>query len=146
MVVWHGYFAIENLNLNASQKETLVSVLRQLGPATHPQPACLWHWRTRLDGDAAIFEALFDEDDLTVTKFKERLGNIFGVDPDTIGHSIQNPTFANRPTPVVTFSRSGTDYLQMALFGGTSATWMQSGDECRAYLAANRDEWEATLP
>lgn len=46
-------------------------------------------------------------------------------------------------TPIVTFSRGGTDYLRFALFGGQGAAWMESGDECRGYLAANQDEWES---
>lgn len=138
----HIYFAVENLNLNTSQRQALIQALRQLGPASDLQPARLCHWRTRLDGEAAIFEALFSENNITVVKLKERLGNIFGVNPDTVDHATQNITFANRPTPVVTFSRGGTDYLRFALFGGMGATWMQGGDECRAYLALHRDEWE----
>ena len=41
------------------------------------------------------------------------------------------------------FSRSGTDYLRFALFGGISASWTESGDECRAYLKANIEDWES---
>jgi hypothetical protein len=144
-MTWRGYFAIEDLNLSAGQRQTLVGVLRQLGPARHPQPAHLCHWRTRLDGQAAFFEAAFNEDNLTVTAFKARLAAIFGVDPATIDHSTQSVTFAIRPTPVVTFSRGGTDYLRMAPFGGPGATWDESRVEVLAYLAANRSEWEGDL-
>ncbi len=62
------YLGIENLALISSQKAILVAELRALG-ATHPcgpAVACVNHWRTRLDGEAAIFEALFNEDNLTV--------------------------------------------------------------------------------
>jgi hypothetical protein len=142
MANWHGYFAVENLNLNAAQRSTLVDALRKLGPKSDPQPARLNHWRTRLDGDAAIFEALFNEDALTVNAFKQRLGAIFGVSPVTIASTLQSVTLKNRPTPIATFSRVGVDYIRFAAFGGVGATWSQSGDECRAYLAANRDEWE----
>ena len=85
---------IENLNLNASQKGTLIEALRRLGPSSDPQPARLCHWRTRLDGDAAIFEALFNEDNLTINKFKQRLGNIFSIGPSEINHDKINRTFA----------------------------------------------------
>jgi hypothetical protein len=71
--MWHGDFGIENLGLNDEQRRELVAALRNLGPDTHPQPACLCHWRTRLDNAAAIFEALFDEDMLTVDAFRARL-------------------------------------------------------------------------
>lgn len=139
--MWHGYFGIENLNLNPSQRDTLVSALRALGPATDPQPARLCHWRTRLDGQAAIFEALFDEDVLTVATWKNRLATIFGVYPSTIDHATVTQHFAGGSTPVVTFSRGGTDYLRVALFGGVGAAWHESGDECRAYIAANSGDW-----
>jgi hypothetical protein len=140
--MWHGYFGIENLNLNDSQRDTLVAALRALGPAAHPSPACLCHWRTRLDGQAAIFEALFDEDTLTIQAFRNRLAAIFGVDPATIDVDLSEHTFLSRPTPIAVFSRANTDYLRMALFGGPAASWSESGAECCAYLAANLTAWE----
>jgi hypothetical protein len=141
----HFYIGIENLALNATQRQALVQELRALGPASGVLPAHLNHWRIRLDGEAAIFEALFNQinqNNLTTTRFKQRLAAIFGVDPTTIDHVVANHSFAGGTTPVVTFSRSGTDYLRFALFGGREAGWQQSGDECRGYLAANRNEWE----
>lgn len=143
--MWRGYFGIENIALNDSQRAELIAALRQLGPQSRrrvAQPAYLCHWRTRLDGDAAIFEALFDEENLTVQAFKNRLGAIFDVDPDTIDHSTTVAHFAYGDTPVVTFGRSGTDYLRMALFGGVEAGWVKSRAECLGYLAANIEEWE----
>jgi hypothetical protein len=142
MANWHGYLGIENLNLNASQRQTLVEELKALGPSSDPQPERLCHWRIRLDGEAAIFEALFNEDNLTVARFKQRLGAIFGVDPAAINHTTITSHFAGGNTPVVTFSRAGTDYLRFALFGGAGVSWQQSGDECRGYLAAYLAEWD----
>lgn len=140
--MWHGYIGFENEGLSTSQRATLVSELRLLGPTSDPQPARLCHWRTRLDGEAAIFEALFNENNLTVARWKQRLGAIFGVDPDTISHSAVNRSFGGGTTPVVTFSRGGIDYLRVALFGGVGAEWNESGDECRGYLFLYRNEWE----
>jgi hypothetical protein len=140
--MWHGYFAVEDLNLNASQRQTLVEELCSLGPSSHPQPACLCHWRTRLDGQAAIFEALFSEAVLTIARFKQRLGAIFGVDPGDIGHDATVLHFGDGDTPVVTFSYGGTDYLRFALFGGLGVEWADSGNEVRAYLKAYSSEWE----
>jgi hypothetical protein len=141
-MTWHGYFGIENLALNDNQRSTLVQALRALGPASDPQPARLCHWRTRPDGQAAIFEALFDEDVLTIQAWKVRLAALFDVDPGTVDHALVTAHFAGGDTPVVTFSRGGTDYLRVALFGGVGATWPDSGDECRAYILANLAEWE----
>jgi hypothetical protein len=141
--MWRGYFAIEDLNLNASQRQTLIDALRLLGPASHPNPSRLNHWRTRLDNRAAIFEAQFNEVNLTVAKFKDRLANIFGVDPATVDHATQQVSYSDgNNTPVVTFSRGGTNYIRMALFGGTVADWDTSHDEVLGFLAANRGDWE----
>jgi hypothetical protein len=139
--MWHGYLAIENLNLNDAQRAELVAELQALGPSTHPSPACLNHWRTRPDGQAAIFEAQFITYLLTVDAFKSRLGVIFDVDPGTIDHATTAPIFDRRPTLIVTFSRTGTDYLRMALFGGPSANYRQSRAEARAFLALYAADW-----
>jgi len=141
----HAYFGLENLALNDAQRGLLVTALRALGPSSHPSPACLCHWRVRPDGQAAIFEALFDEDTITIAAFKARLGGIFGVDPASIGHDTRLVTLANRQSAVVTFSRGGTDYLRVVFFGYAGAdwpAWMASGDECHVYLRANAAEWE----
>lgn len=142
MAIWHGYIGIENLALNASRRQTLIDALKQLGPRSDPQPARLCHWRTRLDGEAALFEAAFNEDNLTIAKFKDWLASIFGVDSVTIDHRVTSYQFADGDTPAVVFSRLEIDLLRFSLFGGQGASWMQSGDECRGYLAVNRDEWE----
>ena len=144
----HTYFGIENLALNAGQRGLLVDALRALGrhEPCSPQIACLNHWRTRLDDEAAIFEALFQKDNISIEAFKRKLGTIFGVSWVTIGHSTNLVTFDARETAIVTFSRTGTDYLRVAFFGYDGAdwpTWNESGDECRAYLAANAEEWES---
>lgn len=139
---WHGYIGIENLALNVTQRTTLITALKALGPASNRQPAKLCHWRTRLDGEAIILEALFDEDNLTIAKFKDRLASIFGVAAGDIGHATVQRSFAGGTTPVVTFSYAGTDRLRFALFGGVGAAWQESGDECRGYLALNVDDWE----
>jgi len=139
----HFYLGIENLNLNDTQRAILVAELRALGPSAEEetQPCRLNHWRTRTDGQAAIFEANFNEDALTVETFKKRLGAIFGVDPAVIDHATVTAHFAGGDTPIVTFSRNGTDYLKFALFGGVGATWNESRLECLGYLAANAAEW-----
>jgi hypothetical protein len=141
----HLYLGVENIGLNTAQRATLIDALRALGPRSDPQPARLNHWRTRLDGEAAIFEALFNENALMVDAFKARLASIFSIDPATIDHAASSRSFADGSTPIVVFSRSGVDYLRFALFGGVDAAWMESGDECRGYLALNRDEWEPEL-
>lgn len=143
MTRWHGYMGVENLGLGAAGKATLVAELRSLGVADDPSPARRCHWRTRLDGEVVIFEAAFDEDALSVERFKRRLGAILGVSWVTIGADVSHVAFGIRPSPVVVFSRSGVDYLRVALFGGVGGTWEQSRGEALAYLLANAAGWEA---
>lgn len=144
MAKTHIYMGAENLNLNDAQRAALIIELRALGPSRdrETQPARLNHWRARLDGQAAIFEANFNEDALNVETFKRRLGDKLGVSWATIAASTQIVHFAGGNTPVVTFSRTGTNYLRVALFGGIGATWEESRLECLGYLKANAAEWE----
>lgn len=103
----------------------------------HNSPAIMNHWRVRLDHEAVIFEALFNEDNLTIDAFRNKLADIFGVDPSTITDTVQQTQYG----PLVTFARSG-DRLRFLLFGGINATWMDSGDACRQFLSDNKDDWE----
>ncbi len=123
MASWHGYLGVENLALNATQRATLVAALRALGPEEYRSPACLCHWRTRLNGEAAIF----------------------GVAVGSIDDAGSSVSFADGNMPVVMFSHAGTDYLRLALFGGLGVEWNESGDEARGYLAANSAEWEEVI-
>lgn len=143
----HVYYAIEDLALNASQRQTLITALRQLGPSNDPQPARLCHWVTRDDGRAAIFEAAFNEANLTAAAFKARLAGLVGVDPATVDHAINTVRLGGHDTAVLTLSRGGTDYLRMAFFGYdgvTWPTWAQSRESALVYLAANAAEWDPT--
>lgn len=140
--MWHGYIGIENLGLTAPQKQTLLDGIGGLGPSDDPQPCRRNHRRVRTDNDAAIFETVFANDDLTIAAFKTRLGAIFGVDPATIAHTVSTQSYAGNTTNVLTFQRpAGTNRIRVALFGGTTASWQQSRDEAAGYLAANAAAW-----
>lgn len=142
MADWHGYIGIENLGLNASQKQTLISGLAALGPGQSNRPAWLNHRRLRLDNDAAIFEALFDDTTLTIAAIKQRLATIFSVTVASISHTVTSVSFAGGTTDVVVFTHSAVQRLRMARFGGDGSTRAQSLTEVLGYLAANRAAWE----
>ena len=137
MAYWTGYFGIENINLNDTQRGLLVNALKLFGENDSPFPNFRNHRRVRLDGDAAIFEARFNEDNLTVVKFKQYLGTIFGVGSATINHVLTTPGV----NTVVMFSRNGTNYLRLALFGGIGCTWEESQQAVLAYLRNNQELW-----
>lgn len=138
----HLYFGIENLNLTAPQKATLVAELQGLGQANNgAAPNLRNHWRVRLDNDAVIFEALFDESHLAIPAIKARLATIFGVAVGTISHSTsQNATYGL----IVTFTHSAQAKLRMVAFGHNGTAWgttAQSRAAAQAYLAANAAAW-----
>jgi hypothetical protein len=135
------YYGIENLNLTAPQKSTLITGLQSLGDNAHANPAHRNHWRVRNDNDAVIFEANFDESTLTIAAIKARLAAIFSVAVGTISHNTsQNATYGL----IITFTHSAQQKLRMVVFGMTGGVWgtlEQSRTAAQAYLAANAAAW-----
>jgi hypothetical protein len=89
-----------------------------------------------MDGQAAIFEADFGDNEVTIAGIKNRLANIFDIDPATISHTITQTAYG----PVVTYNRNG-DRLRMIQFGGVDPTWEESRQAVIAYLIANGAAW-----
>ena len=142
----HVYFGIENLGLTSGQKLVLLTALDSLGQGDGNQPAELNHSRTRLDNEARIYEALFDEVAISIQAFKNRLGAIFGVDPSLILHSIQNVVFVNLTTAVVTFQYPlvANERIRVNIFGYDGLvwpSWRESAIETRRYLFENAVAW-----
>lgn len=136
-------FGIENLALTNTQRGQLVTALQALGANNNSvQPAERNHWRIRLDNNAVIFEALFDEDTITIASIKQFLANIFSIDASTITHTTQNTAYGL----LVTFTRNATDYIRMISFGynGGWADWQTSRGAAQAYLATNAVAWGET--
>lgn len=136
------YFGIENLNLTNPQRALLVDGLKTIGDNTSPYPNFRNHWRVRLDNNAVIFEASFDEDNLTIAAIKARLATIFGVAVGTISHSSsQNATYGL----IITFTHSAQQKIRMVAFGHNGSAWgtiEQSRTAAKAYLTANAAQWE----
>ena len=133
------YYGVEAINLSAQQRQTLVHGLKQLGRSDdHAQPAWRNHWRIRLDNLAVIFEGDFADESWTVESIKNRLANLFNVDADSIDAQVQQTAYG----PLATFTR-GPATVRLVAFGGLLATWQESRAAALAYLAANREAWEA---
>lgn len=131
------YIGIENIALTAPQKQTLVDALKLLGPQNDAQPSHINHWRVRLDDDAVIFEAEFDDANFTVTALRTRLAAIFGVSLAQVTNATTTPSVGT----VLTMSYQAVARVRFVLFGGASATYQESGDAARAYLTANAVAW-----
>lgn len=135
------YFGIENLALTAPQKATLIAALNALGPSSDPQPAELMHSRVRLDNDAVIYRARFQDNDLTTLNLRQFLANVFAIPLASISAVVTSTTFAALPSPIITMTVAATQRMRFVLFGGLGATVAQSNAECVAYLIANAVAW-----
>lgn len=102
-----------------------------------PQPARVNHWRIRTDGLAVIYEAWFEDAEITARAFAGYVAGVFGVDPALV----TDTTASSQYGPVVTLRYGGLDRLRGIMFGGVGTTWQQSRDQCAAYLAANAAAW-----
>lgn len=142
MSIRHQYIGIENLGLNASQKQSLVAALRQLGNANNdPQPALRNHWAIRADNEAVIFEALFDDDQWTIAKTKERLGALFGVAVGSINHTTSTLAVGGTTSTVVRFTYNSQARLHLVIFGTLTADYETSRAAAVAYKIANAAQW-----
>lgn len=141
MALWHGYLAVENLAMNDAQKDAFVDRLRGLGQDNAGEAQFRMQLRPRNDNQAAIFEAKFDDNQLTPAAIKQFLASIFGVSAASISHTLGVADFGSGTTQYVKFTRTSIDYLRVAAFGGVGSTWQQSNSEARAYLALHTNEW-----
>ncbi len=135
------YIGIENIALTAPQKATLIAALRALGPSSDPQPAELMHSRVRLDGDAVIYRARFQDADLTTLNLRQFIANVFSVAVVNVTAATTSTTFLTLPSPIVTLTHLAVARLRFVLFGGLAATTAQSNAEVVAYLIANAAAW-----
>jgi len=140
--MWSGYFYIENLALTAAQREPLIDTLKGWGLSnSHPNPRHRNHWRVRTDGQAVIFEADFDESNLTALWFRTRLASILSVPVANVTSSTTQTAYG----PLLTFKYNTTDRLRLGLFGGLSASYAESQAAAQKFLADNQAAWETIL-
>lgn len=132
------YLGIENIALTVPQQQALVDGLKTIGLQNDPSPAKINHWRIRLDGDGAIFEAEFDDANFTVNALRQRLATIFGVLLAQVTNATTNPAAGT----VLTMSYQSVARVRFVVFGGSVATYQESQNAVRAYLAASSAQWE----
>jgi uncharacterized membrane protein len=135
------YIGIENIALTAPQKAALVAALQALGPSSDNSPAELMHWRVRLDNDAAIYRARFQDGDLTTLNLRQFIANVFSVAVVNVTAGTTSTTFLTLPSPIITLTYLAVARLRFVLFGGLAATTAQSNAEVVAYLKANAVAW-----
>jgi len=106
---WHRYISVENVALDSFQMREVVGALGGAGWCIAPQPAQQCHSR-RLDAGMYIFEGILDDN----LGLQELLADVLGLNVESINVA---------------------DYITVTEFGGMGATWEQSGDACRTWLA-----------
>lgn len=139
MAIRNYYIGVESLSLTTLQKAQLLDAIKQLGANTDPRPASRNHWRVRLDNNAVIFHALFDEDLLTVAVISQQLATLFSVPVIQVTAT----TATNIYGQSATFVYLAVNRLLIQVFGGVTATSAESRAQVLAYLAANSAAWEA---
>ena len=126
------------LSMTAGQRQTLIDALRALLPERDEQPAWRVHLRLRLDNQAAIVEARWQDAHITDASIRRYLAQAFGVAEGTV---ISTAT-ANAFGRVLTLTHSAVQRVRFLLFGGIGASWETSRQAALAYLAANLAQWE----
>lgn len=136
----HFYIGTDNLALTSAQWIIVMDLLMALGPGDSEQmPQLRNHWAIRQDGDAAIFEANFEDTETSVEDFKQMLADAFGVSVDSIDHVASDIQYGR----LYLFSRLAVDYFRVFIFGGPGADLKTSRQATKEYLSDNADDWEA---
>ena len=124
--------------MTAGQRQTLIDALRVLVPERDEQPAWRVHLRLRLDSQAAIVEARWQDAHVTDASIRRYLAQAFGVAEGTVTSAVTTNAFGR----VLTLTHSAVQRVRFLLFGGVGASWEQSRQAVLAYLAANIAQWE----
>ena len=144
--MWRGYFVVERLNIGVGNWDALRALFEDMGTHDATLPAYNNHWRTRIDGDAVIYESRFDPDEVSVEQFKQVLADQFEVPVESILNTTEQVDYAGHGTTRWVYYYDeitpGEDRFLVERFG-MGGTWAQSGDECRGYLKAHQEQWES---
>lgn len=96
--------------------------------------------------DAAIYEANFDDLDISQAAIKQYLVTASGVAANRITIVTTTSQFAFRVNNIYAFRLDATVMFRMTVFGRNSDTqvlaWDDSRLECLAFLATNSLEWD----
>jgi len=135
------YLGAENIALNQAQRDAFRERLRIIGPAEHPQPSELMHWRTRLDGEAVIMRAQFQDADMTMAGLRRLLADTLGIPVAQVTSATAAVTYRTIPSAIVTMTVAGIDQMRFIQFAGSRSTVDQSNIEVLAYLQLNAVAW-----
>jgi len=130
---WHGYIALERVDMAADDFTTFLDYAKAQGQRYNDFPNRLTHWRT-VDANTIVIEAEWGNGEITAGHCDDWLGELLDINTGDIGHTESTVVYVTRETPITLFSYDGTDYLRLRILGGLDATWEQSRNEVLGYL------------
>jgi hypothetical protein len=138
----HTYIVVERATIGSGNWVALRALFEAMGTHDSAFPAHNNHKRTRLDGEAVIYESAFDPAEVSLAAFKELLADEFGVDVEDIEHNTSAEDYAGYGTTVWEFLYNAVVRFTVRRFGG-GGTWAESRAEVLGYLALNGEAWES---
>jgi len=137
----HFYFLIIS-HLTTAQTAGLLDKYSTITVADDPphNPCNAMHWRTRLDGQAALYEAFFNEAAVNPNGNRGRLVSAAGMTPNKINTATNDGAYG----PEQHFTHKDTDaaLMDVIILGGDSTNWEESRQATLSYLADNSVEWD----
>lgn len=140
--MWHGYIVVERGTVGGGNWAALCELYETMGTHDSGFPCENTHDRTRMDGDAVIYESRFDPNEVSIESFVALLAGEFGVAVGDIEHTTAVVRYGGYDTTMWEFLYNAIVRFSVRRFG-RGGTWEQSRNECLGYLAANRAAWGA---
>ena len=159
----HLYIGVERMTLPAASWVLLVDevmALKGVGNAAHEQLQTRGNMdtftyvpddpeteedETVIYSNLYIFEAQFPANSIDFDKFKDRLVNLFGVDPNAVTYTVGTTTIVGRQSAFATYKYNNINRIRIGLFGcasdGEICTREQSRVEVVGYIMANKATW-----
>lgn len=150
MALYRLYFVVENLAMQPAHWSALLANMHTLGPL-QGEANELIQTATSLNGQSAIFEALFDEAKINPNEVRRyvasaaglNLGQVTQFSDGSVGYT------ATGRTDHLRYRYQNQDRVRFRVFGGAPRventvprpTYEESLAEVTAYLAANEAAW-----
>lgn len=161
---WTGYFVIQRIvaNLNEANWSILIDEINQLqGVNEFNQPYEKTHRRGNEDrfsigtgeilawySNIYIYSATFPANAVDFEKFKNRLADLFEVNPNAVSYTTQQITYRNRPSVVATYKYGANNRIRVALLGCASDSELcmrdASNEEVLQVLDDDKAGWGET--
>jgi len=126
------YLAIENVALPTAKRNLLYSEFAAVGPAA-PQPQKTEAWKVRADGNAVIYEMMYNEDNFCADAALAWLAALFGISVSQISLTTAIVSYTTGINSfVITLSSGGAERVKFIAWAGSRhpgrrAAWKVSG-------------------